>query len=519
MVHVSQDKLLELLRRSRLVSDAQLREFLDRLNDAPSDERPQDATQLAEAMVNARLINQWHAENLLNEKYKGFILGKYKLLGHLGTGGMSSVFLAEHPVMERLVAIKVLPKRYVEDQNYLDRFRREARAAAALDHPNIVRAYDIDNDGDRHYIVMEYVEGRDMQKLIKEDGPLSDVAAADYIAQAARGLQHAHDAGLVHRDVKPANCLVDTKGVLKLLDMGLAKFSQDDRPALSAIYDDSVVGTADYLAPEQAVDSQRVDSRADIYSLGCTLYFLLTGQPPFPEGTIAERLLKHQTEEPVPLYKLRPDVSPLIAELCRRMMIKSRDDRIQFASVVDEELSAWLTARGRSLLPAAHQVGAHGSSKSASDSSTRWSRQSSFSSTGPGALPHSPASGETVSSSQTDTVKIGSGDSSINDNLTLAPLDEEKSHDDDEQRAAVDAEDAHDTQNDSSIDELDLEMFGSGPLDSLFEDKEFVEREIVPSRSLTTPQPTFVESHWLAISIVGCLSAIAIVTVLTLIFM
>lgn len=414
------DKFLELVRRSELVDPQPLRDFVAGLTKEEHAESPE---RLAARLVEAKLLNNWQAENLLKGKYKGFTLGKYKLRGHLGTGGMSSVYLAEHPVMERLVAVKVLPKKYIENRNYLDRFRREARAAASLDHPNIVRAFDIDQDGDTHYIVMEYVDGQDLQKMVKEFGPLDPFDAADFIAQAANGLQHAHDAGLIHRDVKPANCLVDKKRVLKLLDLGLAKFSADSRPGLSEIYDDSVVGTADYLAPEQAINSQKIDWRADIYGLGCTFYFLLTGQPPFPTGSIAERLLKHQTAEPTSLYQLRPEVPPALAEICRRMMIKSPYDRLQRASQVAAELTAWLSARGRGVAGGGQGSGSwnaadtKGSRQGRSDSSRSLPRSNR-------PRPQIPAN-DTVSSQGSMTRRLAGGSGSRNEDLELAPLEEE----------------------------------------------------------------------------------------------
>ncbi|HEY6565600.1 MAG TPA: serine/threonine-protein kinase, partial [Pirellulaceae bacterium] len=204
MTDISLDRFWQIARKSRLVPERELTEFLEDVQRQPEDRRPSTAKEAADRLVHQGLLNRWQADNLLQGKYKGFSLGKYTLLGHLGTGGMSSVYLAKHPVMERLVAVKVLPKRYVENQNYLDRFRREARAAASLDHPNIVRAFDIDQDGETHYIVMEYVDGRDLQQLVREMGPLAPQMAADYIAQAAMGLDHAHEAGLIHRDIKPA---------------------------------------------------------------------------------------------------------------------------------------------------------------------------------------------------------------------------------------------------------------------------------------------------------------------------
>ena len=262
---------------------------------------------------------------------------------------MSSVYLAEHELMKRRVAIKVLPRNRVGDSSYLERFRLEARAVARLDDPNIVRAYDIDNDGDTHYIVMEYVDGQDLHQLVVGQGPLNYDTAADYIAQVANGLQHAHEMGLVHRDIKPANCLVDRHGTVKLLDLGLAKLNEDDQASLTMANEENVLGTADYLAPEQALNSHEADGRSDIYSLGCTLYFLLTGSPPFPEGSISERLLKHQTARPDSIFKARADAPPSLVEICEIMMSKKPDERFQSAGEVAGQLKSWLADRGRSL--------------------------------------------------------------------------------------------------------------------------------------------------------------------------
>jgi len=328
-----------------LVEDDQLDRFVAQLKLKHGGQVPKDKKKLAEALVAKELITGWQAEKLLAGKHKGFILGKYKLLCHLGKGGMSTVYVAEHMLMKRKVAIKVLPRNRVNDSTYLERFRIEGRAAAKLDDPNIVRAYDIDNEGDTHYLVMEYVEGKDLHVLVKGQGPLGYNMAADYISQVACGLEHAHEMGLVHRDIKPANCLVDKNGTVKLLDMGLARLI-DDEASLTLDNNENVLGTADYLAPEQALNSHLADHRADIYSLGCTLYFLLTGHPPFPEGSISERLLKHQVEEAPSILKERPDASPTLLNICNRMMSKKREDRYQSAGDVAERLTEWLADRG-----------------------------------------------------------------------------------------------------------------------------------------------------------------------------
>lgn len=260
---------------------------------------------------------------------------------------MSSVYLAEHIVMRRRCAIKVLPQKRVSDTSYLGRFHREAQAVASLDHPNIVRAYDVDHQADRdtdiHFLVMEFVDGQSLQELVLKSGQVPFADAADYIRQAALGLSHAHGAGLVHRDIKPGNLLVDHTGVVKVLDLGLARFFSDTGDdALTIQHDEKVLGTADYLAPEQALDSHSVDARADIYSLGCTLYFLLTGSPPFTEGTLAQRLMAHQTKQPPSIESKRPDVPVELAAIVRKMMAKSPGDRPASAMAVAETLENWL---------------------------------------------------------------------------------------------------------------------------------------------------------------------------------
>ncbi len=357
---------LDLLRRSQLVEEDQLTKFLGALAARNGHRLPEDGERLAGFMVEAGMLTEWQSEKLLAGKHKGFMLGKYKLLRHIGKGGMSQVYLAEHTLMKRKVAIKVLPANRVEDSTYLERFRTEARAAAKLDDPNIVRAYDIDNDGKTHYIVMEFVDGPDLHIYVRENGPLPFEKAADYVAQVARGLAHAHDMGLVHRDIKPANCLVDKHEVVKLLDMGLARLI-DDEASLTLENNENVLGTADYLAPEQALNSHKADARADIYSLGCTLYYLITGHPPFPDGTISERLLKHQVEQAPSIFKDRPDAPSVLVNICNRMMAKRVDERYQTAGEVAERLAEWLADRGLSVGDSAKRKDGGGSGGVGSD--------------------------------------------------------------------------------------------------------------------------------------------------------
>lgn len=349
MAKLTVQRFLELVRKSTLVEEDKLCEAVAECEKEHDGRLPDDPEIIAEFLTQKGLITDWHSEKLLNGKYKGFTLGKYKLLGHLGTGGMSSVYLAEHTLMRQRRAIKVLPKSRIADSSYLERFYLEARASASLDHPNIVRAYDVDSEGDIHYLVMEFVKGQDVQQMVKENGPLDFETAANYTAQAAIGLEHAHEIGLIHRDVKPANLLVDEKNVVKILDLGLALFSNDDAASLTMAHNENVLGTADYLSPEQALNSHQVDRRADIYSLGCTLYYMLTGHAPFPEGTLAQRIAMHQAQMPEDIREERPDCPDELVDICVKMIQKSPDDRYQSVQDAADALQDWLASQGKEL--------------------------------------------------------------------------------------------------------------------------------------------------------------------------
>ncbi|MFK8113028.1 MAG: serine/threonine protein kinase [Rubripirellula sp.] len=331
-----------MVRKSGLVETPALEKFEKKVREKLQGTLPENPRKLANVFKKEGILTEWHIEKLLTGKYKGFFLGKYKLLGHIGTGGMSSVYLAEHLRMGDKRAIKVLPKSRVRDATYLARFQLEAKAIASLNHPNIVLAYDIDNEDDVHYIVMEYVDGDDLQQLVKREGALDFSTAAGVIAQAARGLEHAHSKGVIHRDVKPANLLIDQNGIVRLLDMGLALVAAGDDESLTVANNENVLGTADYLAPEQALNSHTVDHRADIYGLGCTFYFLLTGKPPFSDGTLAQRIAKHQTEMPSNVRKHRPDCPGELEGICVKMIQKDPRYRYQSSADVAEVLEAFV---------------------------------------------------------------------------------------------------------------------------------------------------------------------------------
>jgi serine/threonine protein kinase len=260
---------------------------------------------------------------------------------------MGSVYLCEHQYMKRLVAVKVLPFDKIQgDATAEERFYREAQAVAALDHPNIVRAYDIDKYENVHFFVMEFVDGASLQEVVyrtlKKNVKFDTTRAAQYIAQAAAGLQHASDYGILHRDIKPGNLLLDRNGIIKILDMGLARFFDHRHDGLTQRIDDNcILGTADYLAPEQAMNG-KVDIRADIYGLGGTLYFLLTGQSPFPDGTVAQKLVAHQTQHPKPVESFRQDVPAELLAVLAKMMAKNPDERYQSPAEVIIALEPWI---------------------------------------------------------------------------------------------------------------------------------------------------------------------------------
>jgi serine/threonine protein kinase len=336
---VTVSDFLELVRKSGVLDEKRLDTFVQGLQ--ADNTLPTDPTRLADLLLREGLLTAFQAEQLLQGKWRRFLIGKYRVLERIGSGGMGSVYLCEHKFMRRRVAVKVLPTAKAQDPPSLERFYREARAVAALDHPNIVHAYDIDQDENLHFLVMEYVDGANLQELVRRSGPMDPVRAAHYIAQAALGLGHAFERGLIHRDIKPGNLLVDRCGTVKVLDMGLARFFNDKEDVLTKKYDENVLGTADYVAPEQAVDSHDVDVRADIYSLGATFYFLLTGRTPFGEGTVAQKLIWHQSRQPRRLAEVRPNLPPGLAEVVQKMMAKDPAQRYRTPQEIAEALAPW----------------------------------------------------------------------------------------------------------------------------------------------------------------------------------
>jgi serine/threonine protein kinase/WD40 repeat protein len=333
--------MFDQLRDSALLQPAQL-EQLARLPEA----QDPDPSSLARQVYKRGWLTRYQLSQVAQGRGKELRIGPYLLLDRLGEGGMGQVFKAQHEHMGRVVALKVIRKDRLSHPKAVSRFYQEVRAAGQLHHPHIVLAFDAGEANGTHFLSMEYVDGQDLHRLIGKAGPLPAAQACDYIRQAALGLQHAHERGLVHRDIKPQNLLVTTTpeeqtaesadtgwGTVKVLDMGLSRWRQglaeEDRGLTK---EGSFLGTADYTAPEQARDPRAADSRSDLYSLGCTLFYLLTGRALFRAETLMELLLKHQTEEAIPVESLRSDVPPGVRDILRRLLAKQPEDRFQTAA-------------------------------------------------------------------------------------------------------------------------------------------------------------------------------------------
>ena len=269
---------------------------------------------------------------------------RYEIVGLVGKGGMGRVYKARHRMMDRSVALKVINRQWIRKAEVIDRFHREVKTAASLDHPNIVTSHDAEQADDLHFLVMEFVDGVDLSETVKQRGPLPITEACDYIRQAAKGLQYAHDRGMVHRDIKPHNLMVTQDNVVKILDFGLASLTPQATPD-EPISEDAdgnltiagaIMGTPDFISPEQAQDARKIDGRSDIYSLGMTLYYLLAGRVPFGEGSAVEKLKKHAEAEPESLKHIRNDIPDDLEKIVNRMTAKNPTERFRTpAEVVD----------------------------------------------------------------------------------------------------------------------------------------------------------------------------------------
>lgn len=339
------NQFLESLRKSGLVEEAALDEALGKYTGTT-----EEPIKIAEYLIQSKLITSFQAKSLLGGRFKGLVIGAYRVLDKIGAGGMGIVYLAEHEKLKRRVAIKILPEDKTKDKLSLERFYREARAAAALDHPNIVKAFDVSEQNGMHYLVMEYIDGTNLQKYVDTKGPLPWKTAVNILIQACKGLQHASERNMVHRDIKPANILVDKTGQVKILDLGLARSFEVVQDNLTQDLSDGkdVMGSIDYIAPEQAIANNTVDVRADIYSLGATFYTLVTGKPPV-EGTTAQKLLQHQMQMPTPISRLQPEIPEAMNNVLARMMAKRPEHRYRSPNEVITALTPFLGNHSQSI--------------------------------------------------------------------------------------------------------------------------------------------------------------------------
>jgi serine/threonine protein kinase len=283
-------------------------------------------------LVRRQWLTRFQVSRFAEGNEKDLVVGPYRLIEPIGEGGMGKVFKARHVRMDRTVALKIIPSECLDNPNAVSRFYREVRAVAQLSHPNIVTAFEVNQEGRTHYFTMELMEGIDLARLVRESGRLPIPQACDYIRQAALGLQHAHEKGLVHRDVKPGNLIVGRSSaggspVVKILDFGLARFESPAGKATRLTKIGAVLGTVDYISPEQAGDAREVDIRSDIFSLGCTLFYLLTGKTPFAGAEVIERIMARLLNDAPSVRSLRPEVPAALEKVLAKMLARNPADR------------------------------------------------------------------------------------------------------------------------------------------------------------------------------------------------
>jgi eukaryotic-like serine/threonine-protein kinase len=343
------DEFTDNVVKSGLVPPEAVTYVQSQLDPLPADDA---AVRLARQFVGGGWLTPYQARKLLSGATRGFFLGGYRLLRQLGQGGMGKVYLAVGDDRQN-VAIKVLPPRKaLEEVNALRRFHREMDLSQRITHPNLARTLSVGNDGDVHFMVMEYIPGKSLYQLVKSerDGPLRVPDAARLFLKLVDGLEAAHNAGLVHRDIKPSNIMITPDGDVKLLDMGLAR-ALDDETGLTRV--NTVLGTLDYASPEQLRDATKADRRSDLYSVGCTLYFALAGQAPFEGGDMINKIFRQRLEDPPPLENQARGVPAAFAAIVRKLMSKEPGERYQDCAELRGDLTRWTDpARVRAIMGA-----------------------------------------------------------------------------------------------------------------------------------------------------------------------
>jgi serine/threonine protein kinase len=336
------DKFLKTILRSGLLSKVELQAVLLTI----PKELQSEPQILAKQLIRIGKLSWFQAHKLLKGAASGLLIDNYEIVAPVGRGGMGMVYLARDRRSDRLLALKILPPKVARtEERMLARFQREMGIGKRITHPNVARTFDTGQYQGVYYIAMEYIPGQTLYRLVTERGPLRVPTAARLFAEVAAGLEHAHRQGIVHRDLKPSNIMVTPNGHAKVLDLGLALIEGEVPQPREIIGGQGyVVGSMDYIAPEQTKDAVGVDARADVYGLGATLYFALTGRPPFPGGTARDKIQRHRKEEPPPLRQLNPALPERFAALVAKMMAKKRDERYASAAEVCEALQEWAAA-------------------------------------------------------------------------------------------------------------------------------------------------------------------------------
>ena len=340
--------LLPVIRSSGVLNEKQLAEIKAKVLQG---EYPFDPMQLADRLVDETILTSYQARKFLNNRPHGLIVGRYIIMDRIGSGSMGRVYKARHPLMDRVVALKIIAPEIASNERVVARFQREMKLVGRLDHPNVVRAFDADQHHRVLYIVMEYVPGQSLGERLKK-GPIPPMEMIEYAAQAALGLAHAHEQGIVHRDIKPSNILLGRDGRVRVLDLGLGVLMEADTSSTFATADGIAVGTVDYMSPEQAC-GRDVDGRSDVFGLGCAMYHLMCGRLPFPGNSPIERLGKRLSGRHVPITEHLPDMPSNVVRLMDKMMAHKPHERFSSATELADALQNLLRPRPRSIGAAA----------------------------------------------------------------------------------------------------------------------------------------------------------------------